>query len=37
MRQAPCDGMLFAFPYETNTGNENIYYYNKTMLGEKGI
>ena len=31
------DGMLFAFPYETNTGNENIYYYNKTMLAEKGI
>ena len=31
------DGMLFAFPYETNTGNENIFYYNKTMLQEKGI
>jgi multiple sugar transport system substrate-binding protein len=31
------DGMLFAFPYETNTGNENIFYYNKTMLDEKGI
>ena len=29
--------MLFAFPYETNTGNENIIYYNKTMLDEKGI
>ena len=31
------EGMLFAFPYESNTGNENIYYYNKDLLAEKGI
>jgi ABC-type glycerol-3-phosphate transport system substrate-binding protein len=31
------DGMLFAFPYETNTGNENIYYVNKDILAENGV
>jgi multiple sugar transport system substrate-binding protein len=31
------DGKLYALPFETNTGNTNIFYYNKTMLQEKGV
>jgi multiple sugar transport system substrate-binding protein len=31
------DGKLYALPFESNTGNTNIIYYNKTMLQEKGV
>ena len=31
------DGKLYALPFETNTGNTNIVYYNKTMLQENGV
>jgi len=31
------DGKLYALPFETNTGNTNIIYYNKTMLQDKGV
>jgi len=31
------DGKLYGLPIETNTGNTNIIFYNKTYLQEKGI
>ncbi len=31
------DGKLYALPFESNTGNTNIFYYNKTMLQENGV
>jgi multiple sugar transport system substrate-binding protein len=31
------DGKLYALPFESNTGNTNIVYYNKTLLQEKGV
>ena len=31
------DGKLYALPCETNTGNQNIVYYNKNLLDEFGV
>lgn len=31
------DGKIYGIPFEVNSGNQNIFMYNKTMMDEKGI